>query len=487
MLAYIYRALESFRGLFSRSSTWLLFCMVVLGFIGSVDIIGVSSFCRFWGVGENVYNSLINFFRSSAWSLDALIVYWTTFVISQNEAVKIQGRVALLGDHTSVPKDGRRMPGVVTLKQDSETQSKPSYFRGHYWGAISMIVGTLAAPFSLPLDLRLHQGSIHIRQKAKNEKKPDTLGARIVQMALDFAIKHDLPSVLTLDAFFPNATVFQRASSVWSIKLKQPLLTLIVKAKKNCTAYFEAERSEERGPGRPPKYGEKVKLMELFDHSHLFSKVMCKVYGSVEEVSMATFDLLWKPTGSLIRFVLAVTSHGPIVLMCSDLTQNPCAALQLYCTRIRIEVMFDVLKNLIKAFCYRFWSKLMPRHSRKPKKNKTLKKPAEDALPTVKSCWEACERFVMLGAIAHGLLQLISLKFKNSIWSQADSFLRTQSRSLPSEKTVKQVITPLLIVDIFLCFAPGAIIRKIRKQYLAKSSSQRVYLPDQSDLLRASG
>jgi hypothetical protein len=487
MLAYIYQALGSFRGLFSRSSTWLLFCMVVLGFIGSVDIIGVSSFCRFWGVGENVYNSFINFFRSSAWSMDALILYWTTFVISQNEAVKIQGRVVLHGDHTSVPKDGRRMPGVVTLKQDSETQSKPSYFRGHFWGAISMLVGTVTAPFSLPLNLRLHQGSIHIGQGTKNEKNPDTLGVRIVQMALDFAIEHDLPCVLVLDAFFSNAAVFLRASSVWSIKLKQPLVTLIVKAKKSYVAYFEAEQSKERGPGRPPKYGQKVKLMELFDHTHLFSKTMCQVYGTVEEVSIATFDLLWKPTGSLIRFVLAVTSHGPIVLMCSDLTQDPCAALRLYCTRIRIEVMFDVLKNLIMAFCYRFWSKLMPRHSRKPKKNKTLKKPAKDALPTVKSCWEACERFVMLGAIAQGLLQLISLKFRNSIWSQSDSFLRTQSRSLPSERTVKQVIARLLIVDIFLCFAPGAIIRKIREQYLAKSSSKRLSAPDQSDLLRATG
>jgi hypothetical protein len=487
LLTYIYQALDSFRDLFSRSTPRLLFCMVVLGFLGSVDIIGISSFCRFWGVGENVYHSLINFFRSSAWSMDALVFYWTSFVISQNEAVKIRDRVALLGDHTCVPKDGRRMPGVVTLKQNSETQTKPSYFRGHFWGAISMLVGTMAAPFSLPLNLRLHQGLIHIGQGAETEETPKTLGERLVQMALDFAIKHNLPCILTLDAFFPSAAVFQLAASVWSVQLKQPLVHLIVKAKKNCVAYFEAEQPEKRPPGRPPKYGEKVKLMELFDHPHTFSKVMCRIYGTIEEVSIGTFDLLWEPTGSLIRFVLAVSSHGPIVLMCSDLAQDPCSALELYCTRIRIEVMFDILKNLIKAFCYRFWSKLMPRHSRRPKKNKTLKKPADDALLTVKSCWEACERFVMLGAIAQGLLQLISLKFRDSIWSQSDSFLRTQSRSLPSERTVKQVIARMLIVDIFLSFAPGAIIRKIREQYLGKSSVKRTPTPDQSDLHMALG
>lgn len=470
MLTYIYQALDSFRGLFSRSTAWLLFCMVVLGFLGSADIIGISSFCRFWGVGESAYHSFINFFRSSAWSMDALVFYWASFVLSQNEAVKIQDRVALLGDHTCVPKDGRRMPGVVTLKQNSETQTKPSYFRGHFWGAISMLVGTMAAPFSLPLDLRLHQGLIHIGQGAETEETPKTLGVRLVQMALDFAIKHNLPCILTLDAFFPSAAVFQLAASVWSVQLKQPLVHLIVKAKKNCVAYFEAEQPEKRPPGRPPKYGEKVKLMELFDHPHLFSKAMCRIYGTLEEVSIATFDLLWEPTGSLIRFVVALSSHGPIVLMCSDLALDPCSALELYCTRIRIEVMFDILKNLIKAFCYRFWSKLMPRHSRRPKKNRTLKKPADDALLTVKSCWEACERFVMLGAIAQGLLQLISLKFRDSIWSQSDSFLRTQSRSLPSERTVKQVIAHMLMIDIFVSFAPGAIIQIIRERYLGKKS-----------------
>jgi len=488
MLAYIYQALGSFRSVFSRSTTWLLFCMVVLGFLGAVDIIGISSFCRFWGMGESLYHSFLNFFRSSAWSLDTLIFCWTSFVVSQNEMVNVQGRVVLLGDHTSVPKDGRRMPGVVTLKQDSETQTKPSYFRGHLWGAIGMLVGTLAAPFALPLSLKLHQGQIHIGQETKDEKNNQTQGVRLVQMAIDFAVRHGLPCILTLDAYFPSAAVFLLAASVWSIQLRQPLVTLIIKAKKNCVAYFEAERSTEPGPGRPPKYGQKVNLMELFDHPHMFSKATCLIYGKMEEISIVAFDLIWDPTDCLIRFVLALTSYGPIVLMCSDLAQDPCTALQLYCTRIRIEIMFDVLKNLLKAFCYRFWSKLMPLHSRRPKKNTNLTKPATDCLPNVKSCWEACERFVMLAAIAQGLLQLLSLKFKNSIWSQCDFFLRTQSRTLPSERTVKQVIAHLLMVDIFLSFAPGAIIQAIRERYLGgKFPLKHAHPSPIPDLLRASG
>jgi len=224
-------------------------------------------------------------------------------------------------------------------------------------------------------------------------------------------------------------------------------------------------------------YGEKVNLFELFDQSALFSKAQCSVYGNIEDISIAALDLLWKPTGDLIRFVLAITSRGPIVLMCSDLNQNPITAIELYCARTRIETMFDMLKNLMGVFRYRFWTKRLPRHSRKPVKNKNLKKPAREAIATTKRCHGAYERFVMTGAIALGLLQLIALKFEQSVWGRFAGFLRTKSRDLPSERTVKSVLEVLLFKD-FISFAPGAIMREIiqrcRKE---KTEYQEAYSP----------
>ena len=203
MLNYIYQTLVFFRKIFSRNSTWLIFCMVILGFIGSHEMRGVTSFCRFWCLDTGGYNACLHFFRVSAWSLDALTECWATFILSQNETVRSQGRAVLLGDHTNVPKDGRRMPCVVTMHQHSETQSKPSYFRGHCWGAIGMLIGSMASPFCIPLALGIHQGLVHVGEKDKAEESEETLGTRIIQMALNFAMRHDLPSILVLDAFFP--------------------------------------------------------------------------------------------------------------------------------------------------------------------------------------------------------------------------------------------------------------------------------------------
>jgi len=477
MLGYIYEALEKFSNVFSRNSAWLIFAMVVLGFMATPEVIGVSSFCRFWLLDVNGYHSLLRFFRSDAWSLDQLTQNWGQFVLAQGETVKSNGRAVLIGDHTPVPKDGRRMPAVVTLRENSETQSKPSYFRGQYWGAIGLLVGSMLSAFCLPLSLRIHQGLNQAEAGSATDTGKQTSAERIVKMALEFALRNQITCVLVLDAFFSVGTVFYLANSIWSLQLKAPMLTVITRAKKNYTAYSPAEEPEEKNRGRPRKYGQKIKLMECFDHLWMFSKKSCLVYGKEEEVFIMAIDLLWKGTGEMIRFVFAKTSRGPIVLMCSDLSQDPVKALELFCSRIRIEVMFDVLKNLIKAFHFRFWSKEMPLNSRRPKRNKDLKIPAPENLKNVKRCLRASELFVMMGAFAQGLLQLVSLKYKNDVWEKSFAFIRTKSRELPSERTVKQVIAPFIVCN-FINLAKNGIMRKIHERFFGGIPPQTV-LEDQ--------
>jgi len=169
--------------------------------------------------------------------------------------------------------------------------------------------------------------------------------------------------------------------------------------------------------------------MEVFDHLHFFEIQTTKIYGKKEEIHLLHMDLFLKSLGYRLRFVFAITSLGPIVLMCSNLTESPIDAIELYCLRTRIETMFNMLKNLVGGFQCHFWSKKMPRHSRKPCSNKILKSPKKEDLHTINACWKATEGFVMIGCIALGLLQLIASKFSNPIWNSYQGFLRTKSRA----------------------------------------------------------
>ena len=462
MLTYVYDSLYGFRKVFSRHRTWLIFVMIVLGFIGSSEMTGVSSFCRFWLIDNQGYHTLLRFFRSSAWELSGLLEHWAVFAVYQQQTICSQGRVVTLGDHTYVPKEGRRMPGVVTLRQDSETQSKPSYFRGQCWGGLALAVGGMTTPFALPLNLRMHQGSIHLGEA---EKSSLTLGEQMVQMAIDFSLQTNQGAVLVLDAFFSVGPVFLLAQATWLRSIKAPAVHIITKAKKNYVGYFQADPSCYTGMGRPSQYGEHIHLAEVFDHLYLFQKVSARIYGHMEEIYIYHLDLLWKPTKGSLCFVFAKTSRGPIVLMCSNLDQDPIAAIELYCLRTRIETMFDMLKNVLHIFQCHFWSRKMPKHSRKPKSNKTQQAPQAENAKTVQACWDATERFVNLGAISLGLLQLIALKFPEEIWSRFEGFLRTRSRYIPSERTVKMVIANLLVQDL-LKVAPTATMREIRAKII---------------------
>jgi hypothetical protein len=127
-----------------------------------------------------------------------------------------------------------------------------------------------------------------------------------------------------------------------------------------------------------------------------------------------------------------------------------------------IEIMFDVLKNLLHAFCFRFWTKRLPRHPRRPRANRDLHAPAAAQLSTVEACWQAYETFVLGAVIAHGLLQLIALRFGALVWQHHHLYLRTQSRALPSEKTVKQVLAPRLLQQ-FVHLPAISILQKIQR------------------------
>ncbi len=76
----------------------------------------------------------------------------------------------------------------------------------------------------------------------------------------------------------------------------------------------------------------------------------CQVYGRVETISYLAFNLVWKPIKGPLRFIFAVTSRGPIILMGSDVTLELLMAISLYGARVRIETMCAMLQGVLDTF-----------------------------------------------------------------------------------------------------------------------------------------
>jgi hypothetical protein len=97
--------------------------------------------------------------------------------------------------------------------------------------------------------------------------------------------------------------------------------------------------------------------------------------------------------------------------MSSDLDLPPLEIIAIYLNRCKIEGMFLVLKHLLGAFSYRFWSKAMPQRGATTEPTVT-----PDTKEKLRQSVEACERYVNLAAIALALIQYLALKRPAEIW-----------------------------------------------------------------------
>ncbi|WP_233277443.1 hypothetical protein [Paenibacillus durus] len=132
--------------------------MIIVGSMLRSDPLGVTSVIRDLSLNNRCYETLIHFFRSSAWSLESLRLAWLQTVRRAAPLLVVQDRVLLVGDGMKQAKEGRRMPGVKKLHQESENVSKGEYIFGHLFGAIRILAGTPQKWFCLPLFMNLQDG-----------------------------------------------------------------------------------------------------------------------------------------------------------------------------------------------------------------------------------------------------------------------------------------------------------------------------------------
>jgi len=243
---------------------------------------------------------------------------------------------------------------------------------------------------------------------------------------------------LVLDAYFAVGPVFTLLRTVRDAAGRR-LVHVVTRAKSNVVAYADAPPPTGRR-GRPRLYGEKLALIELFDtRRESFVQARIELYGQVKDVAFLCLDLLWKPIGEKLRFVLVADGDERFILMGSDLTLGARDMILAYSYRFKIEVTFKVLKHLIGAFFYRFWTTAWPRIGTATTSDLSIV--TDDRRQRlIAETTDAIEAFVNFGCIATGILQILALSCHKTIWQKYMGWLRTVSSSIPSEEVVQSVV-----------------------------------------------
>ncbi|WP_244445087.1 hypothetical protein [Oceanobacillus jeddahense] len=188
--------------------------------------------------------------------------------------------------------------------------------------------------------------------------------------------------------------------------------------------------------------------MTLFQsRADQFQSAKVMLYGKEENVQYLCLDFLWgQGLYQELRFVLVRYGNRSAILVSTDQTLVPTDIIELYGHRFKIESTFREMKQVIDSFGYHFWSKSMP------KRNRYLKKagahPLEQVTDTkdqenIRLTIKAIEGYMIRSCIAMGLLPLISVRYSHRVPALFFRYLRTPSKAVVSEATVKAYLQRL--------------------------------------------
>ncbi len=437
-----FRCVRLLRLACGRDRTFMWMTLALAGMSIRPDQAGVTSFVRALWLKPETYHRLLHLFHTPGLALDRLTELWTSMSTRLFTPVRVNGRQVVIGDGLKVPKEGRRMPAVKKLHQESQDNSKASYIFGHSFQALGLLVsGPLGQFFCVPLVSRIHEGLVFTNRDRR------TLLDKFAAMFVDTARSLEPGALLVADAYYASRKVIA--------PLLAAGLQLLTRVRHNAVAYLPAPAPAKRRRGRPKVYGKKVRLRDLWRRRELFLPAPSPVYGeSAVTLRYHAVDLLWRPVGHLVRFVLVDhPARGRLILMTTDLTMAPLDMIACYGLRFKIEVAFKQALHTMGAYAYHFWMKTMEPRPRKTG-NQHLHRTSDEYRRGVRRKMDAYHRYVQLGCIAQGLLQHLALNAGRSVWRHFRSWLRTMNpAAAPSEAVVAQALRDTL--PDFLLKAPA--------------------------------
>jgi hypothetical protein len=443
---------EALRPAFARTRTFLWFATALAATCVRSDLAGVTSLIRALGLKEACYDRMLDFFHSKGIDLEELTWRWVDLIMSALNPFLyiVNGRAVLLADGLKVGKTGRKMPAVKKLFQSSENNTKPAFISGHSCQAIAVVTKAARSFLAIPLACRIQEGVVFTNRDQRS------LLDKLVILLRSLCLS--MPYYLVADTYYAAQAIIRPL-----LKAGQHLVTA---ARITAVGYEPAPQPKKRKRGRPKLYGTKVYLRKAFEDSEQFCSALSPIYGEKNvTLQYRTMDLLWRPVGVLVRFVLVIhPSRGRKILLSTDTSLCGLQIIELFGVRFKIEVAFKQAIYTIGTYCYHFWMAAMTPRPRRSG-NQYLHRKPQGYRDQVRRKIRAYHLHIQLGCIAQGILQALSILCAASVWKHFGSWLRTiRPGILPSELVVSAAMRHTLPEFLADCPQDHALVKFIRQR-----------------------
>ena len=186
-----------------------------------------------------------------------------------------------------------------------------------------MLVRAAESVLAVPLATRIHEGLVW-----SNRDKRTLLDKMLALLKI----------VEIQQRFYFVADAYYASQKIITGLLDQDN-HLVTRVRSNAVAYTPYKHQGVKKIGRPRVYGKKIALKSLFTDGLAMEQTASPVYGEKNStLQYRVCDLLWRPVGRLVRFVVVIhPTRGRCLLMSTDTSLGAIEIIRLYGLRFKIE------------------------------------------------------------------------------------------------------------------------------------------------------
>ena len=256
-------------------------------------------------------------------------------------------RLLMVLDDSPTKRYGPKVEGADIHHNPTPGPADQKYLYGHIWVTLSLALrhprfGALALPLRAMLYVRQKTIPTIPKQRGWQFRTKLELAAHLVEWIAALVKQAGKMLWVVVDGGYTKAPFLKRALATGT--------TVIGRLRKDAALRDlprPLRRGEQRGRGRPRKYGKnRISLAKRAGHRQGWQTIECIAYGKMVTKTIKTFLATYKPVGEVIRVVIVKEEHAWFPFFSTDPNATAVEIVESFADRATIEQDFHDVKEV---------------------------------------------------------------------------------------------------------------------------------------------